>query len=69
MLFRKKIERSCQYCACATKLAEGGYLCSKRGVIDGEKPCRKFVYDPCTRSPSKPKPVNFRKYDGEDFTL
>ena len=69
MLFRKKIERSCQYCACAAKLAEGGYLCSKRGIIDGEKPCRKFVYDPCKRIPSKPKPVNFRKYDGEDFTL
>jgi hypothetical protein len=31
--------------------------------------CRKFRYDPCKRIPSKPKALDFRKYDEHDFSL
>ena len=56
MLFRKKIERSCQYCACAAKLAEGGYLCSKRGVIDGENPAGNLSTTPASAFPPSRSP-------------
>lgn len=69
MLFRKKIARSCTYCAHGTMLDECQVLCVKKGVRSAEKPCRKFQYDPCKRVPSKPKAMDFSKYDGEDFSL
>jgi len=69
MLFRKKIARSCDYCALGTKLNDTQILCAKRGVITGDKPCRKFRYDPCKRVPLKAKTPDFSKYDQEDFSL
>ena len=69
MLFRKKIERSCSYCAYGVKLDDEQVLCIKKGVrpIDGK--CMRFRYDPCKRIPSKPKALDFRKYDEHDFSL
>ncbi len=69
MLFRKKIERSCAYCTFGTKLDEDTILCTKRGIKSIEDKCRKFKYDPCKRVPHKAKPLDFSKYDGEDFSL
>ena len=69
MLFRKKITRSCTYCAHGTCLNDTTVLCTKRGVVDAERSCRKFTYDPCKRIPPKPKAPDFEKYDAEDFTL
>ena len=46
MLFRKKIERSCSYCAYSTKLDDAQALCIKKGVVDLYGKCRKFCYDP-----------------------
>lgn len=69
MLFRKKIERSCQYCTHGTVVDEEQVLCVKKGVISGEKPCWKFKYDPCKRIPPKAKALNFKKYDDEDYSL
>lgn len=69
MLFRKKIERSCTYCAHGTVLESGEVLCIKKGVVSGEKPCWRFSYDPCKRIPVKAKPVDFQKYDDEDYSL
>ncbi len=69
MLFRKKMERSCLYCALGTCLNEGQVLCTKKGVVDASKPCRKFKYDPCKRIPPKPKALNFEKYQDEDYSL
>ena len=69
MLFRRKIPRSCAYCAFGTKLDSDTVLCTKRGVVSVEKSCRKFSYDPCRRIPPKMKSLNFRKYDNEDYTL
>lgn len=69
MLFRKKIARSCGYCALGTQINDSQILCAKRGVVTGEKPCRKFRYDPCKRVPLKAKTPDFSKYDNEDFSL
>ena len=69
MLFRKNIRRSCSYCHHGVKLDENTVLCAKKGIkpIDGK--CWRFRYDPCKRIPSKPKALDFSKYDQEDFSL
>lgn len=69
MLFRKKIPRSCSYCACGTMISDDQVLCTKYGVVSVYYHCRKFKYDPCKRTPSKAKALNFKKYDNEDFSL
>lgn len=69
MLFRKKIQRSCLYCAHSTKFSEDQMLCTKQGVVSMYYECRKFRYDPFKRIPSKPKALDLSKYDGDDFSL
>ena len=69
MLFRKKIQPSCSYCAHGASLAEGQILCSKKGVVSPDGKCMKFRYDPIKRIPAKPKALDFSKYDPEDFSL
>lgn len=69
MLFRKKIQRSCSYCAHGTTIDDGQVLCVKKGVVPLEGKCRRFVYDPCKRIPVKPKAIDFEKYNEEDFSL
>lgn len=69
MLFRKKIERSCSYCAYGTQLGSKQVLCIKKGVVGLEGACRKFSYDPCKRIPPRPKALDFDKYNDEDYSL
>jgi hypothetical protein len=69
VLFRKKIERACAYCANGTCLDEEQILCTKKGVVSPSQRCRKFTYDPCKRIPSKPKAPDFEKYNNEDYSL
>lgn len=69
MLFSKKIERSCQYCAHCTQLDENVILCVKRGVTEKRTKCRKFSYDPCKRVPVKAKAPDFEKYEEYDYSL
>lgn len=69
MLFRKKIQRSCLYCEYGTKLDKDTVLCIKRGVVKTDIRCRKFSYAPLKRVPPKPKALDFKKYDEEDFSL
>lgn len=69
MLFRKKNQKSCEYCAWGTKIAEQQVLCSKRGVVAVSYACRKYTYDPCKRIPCKPKALDLNKYKDSDFTL
>lgn len=69
MLFRKKIQRSCNYCSNGTRLNDGSVLCMRRGIVSQDGSCRKFKYDPCKRVPVKQKAPDFSKYDGEDFSL
>ena len=69
MLFRKKMERSCAYCAYGAKLEDGIILCTKKGIRTEEDKCFRFRYDPCKRIPVKAKALDFSKYDKEDFSL
>lgn len=69
MLFRKKIPRSCTYCAFGTMVSDEEVLCTKRGIVSVCHHCRKFKYEPCKRVPPKASAVNFSKYNDTDFTL
>ena len=69
MLFRKKIQRSCVYCAHGARLEDGIILCAKKGILTEEDPCFRFRYDPCKRIPVKARAVDFSQYDKEDFSL
>lgn len=69
MLFRKKMPRSCSYCARGTAISNDQILCTKYGVVSIYYHCRGFRYDPCKRSPKKAKALDFKKYDGDDFSL
>lgn len=69
MLFRKKIDPNCSYCTYAAQLDNGLILCSKKGMVTPDVKCRAFRYDPCKRIPSKPKVLDFAKYDQEDYSL
>ncbi len=69
MLFRKRIERSCSYCAHGAALDEDSVLCSKKGLQSMTGKCRKFRYDPTKRRPVKAKALDFQKYAKEDFSL
>ena len=69
MLFRKKQQRLCCYCAFGTSLNNGQILCEKCGIRNEEDHCRKFCYDPCKRIPPKAVVPDFVRYKEEDFSL
>lgn len=68
-LFRKKMEKRCEYCAHSTRLDEDTVLCAKKGVRGADAKCRKFQYDPCKRVPAKAKALDFEKYNQYDYSL
>lgn len=67
-LFGERIPPSCKYCALGC-LTGGGktVLCTKRGIKQPDEKCRHFSYDPLSRVPKRPKPLE--KFDQEDFSL
>lgn len=69
MLFRKKVERSCSYCAHAGQVAGGRMICTKKGFVSPDSSCRRFRYDPLKRKPSRMQAKDFSKFDQEDFSL
>ena len=69
MLFRKKIERNCSYCAFGAKIDEDAVMCKKCGVVPTEHQCRRFRYDPLKRVPVSPKQQDFSKYENRDYSL
>ena len=69
MLFRKKIKKSCAYCTHGVKVGDDEIVCSKKGIRSATDKCFKFKYDPLKRIPVKPKPLDFDKYNEEDFSL
>jgi hypothetical protein len=69
MLFRKKIARSCVHCRYGTKFDDDKILCLKKGVMQIDGKCRKFIYDPFKRIPGRAKALDFNKYDKEDYSL
>lgn len=69
MLFRKKIQPACTYCAYAAKLEDGRILCAKKGIREEDDKCFRFRYDPTKRIPLKARALDFSKYEQEDFSL
>ncbi len=69
MLFRKKIERACGYCVHSVEVDEQTVRCRKKGTRDKDSKCMHFKYDPCKRIPSKPKALDFNKYEEYDYSL
>ena len=69
MLFRKKIEKACQYCAHVVVMDDGHLACTKKGRREPDDNCRHFEYDPLKRVPSKPKAQDLSKYDEYDYSL
>lgn len=69
MLFRKKLPRSCLYCAHGASISPTQVVCAKKGIVASDCPCRKFTYDPLKRVPPRRRPLDFRAYDDEDFSL
>ena len=69
MLFRKKIQRACGYCAFGGKIDEDHVICQKCGIVPAAHHCRRFRYDPLKRVPPQPKQQNFEKYNSTDFSL
>lgn len=69
MLFRKRIKYSCAYCSNGTQIDNEQVLCIKRGVVCIDGKCRKFIYDPCKRVPPKAKPLDFKQFNTDDYSL
>lgn len=69
MLFNKKIEPHCAYCARAKKLNDNYMSCLKYGVVSASYHCRKFIYDPTKRVPPRRKTLDKEIMDNLDFSL
>ncbi len=69
MLFQKKMEPRCAYCARSTALDESSALCVKKGLVSLAGHCRAFQYDPLKRIPPKPLTPDFSRLREEDFVL
>ena len=69
MLFRKKMQKACEYCVHSTEFGCDQMLCTKHGVVSKSYQCRKFTYDPLKRIPLRPRALDLSRYDGEDYSL
>jgi len=69
MLFQKKIDPRCAYCAKGAPLEEDKILCAKKGVVSAAGHCGGFKYDPLKRIPPKPAVLDTSKLRDEDFSL
>ena len=69
MLFRKKIDPRCAYCAKGTRLSDEEVACVKCGIVAAEHHCGAFRYDPLKRTPARRKPPEFQQFLDTDFTL
>ena len=69
-LFRKKIDRACQYCTHAIIGSELHVTCvKKKKLMSPDSKCMRFEYDPLKRKPRKAKSVDFSKYEEFDYSL
>ena len=69
MLFDKKIEPSCSYCAFGAKISDDEVICRKKGIVAPYDSCRKFSYDPMSREPSPPPSLNTDNFSEDDFKI
>lgn len=52
--FGEKIPPQCQYCNFGTRAKSGGkVLCEKKGIVNENDSCNKYVYSPLKRIPQK----------------
>jgi len=68
MIFRKNIEHLCIYCEHAFLMRGEECACRKRGLVNKNYSCRKFVYDPFKRIPP-PKAPKLPEFSDEDFKI
>ena len=69
MIFSKDIEKCCALCTHATiVLHKDQVICPKKGIVNADFCCRKFLYSPLKRTPA---PHIFKKdeYTKEDFSI
>jgi hypothetical protein len=69
-LFRKKVDRVCQFCSYAIGESGAYITCTRKKKLmklDGK--CMRFQYDPLKRVPSKAKALDFAKYEEFDYSL
>ena len=69
MLFRKKIDPRCAYCAKGRTIGEDRVACVKKGIVAPESHCASFSYDPLRRVPPRPVKLDTEKLKQEDFQL
>lgn len=69
MLFRKKIEPSCSYCAHGAPIDGGKVICVKKGIVSLWDKCRRFEYDPLRRDPETPSKPMTAGLKAEDFEI
>ena len=69
-LFRKKMDRACQYCSHAIAVSHNHVTCvKKKKLMPLDAKCFRFHYDPLKRVPSKQKALDFSKYEEFDYSL
>jgi hypothetical protein len=68
-MFSEENPRICELCEYASAIAGDGVhmLCSKKGVMEKEKGCRKFRYDPLKRVPHRT--VLNTDFSAADFSI
>lgn len=70
--FGSKIENRCEYCHYGKISADkNSVLCSKKGIVDLDYKCRKYIYSPLRRLPKREPSLFGRQdqYKPEDFEL
>lgn len=69
MLFRKKMDPRCAYCAKGRTLDEEQVICVKKGIVSPSDHCSAFTYDPLRRVPPRPVKLAADKLKKEDFEV
>lgn len=52
MLFDKDIPKICAFCLYGQDYGEDAILCSKKGPVDPQDHCSRYIYDPLRRKPA-----------------
>ena len=67
-IFRKDIERRCEYCALGDVLRGSDVMCRKHGLVGASGSCRSFKYDAQKRVPARPVSLK-RDFKEDDFKI
>lgn len=67
-LFGNHIDPACGYCEHGSPTRDGGrILCPKMGVVAPHFHCKKYIYAPLKRVPTRQREL--QKFDKSDFEL